>query len=135
MLKSVFSKFLGNLNKETEIDESRRRVVKGIGGLMALAAVSPVLNLSEITNLGVSDFHKMVENGVIENVTFYLDRTIVLEDIENLTIRNCEFISLDGFIGHSMIDVKESVKNTYMTYCRFNCDNVQKNIECTRLYT
>lgn len=105
MIKKLFNKFIDNLNKETEFDESRRRVVKGVAGLAALAAISPslVVDGKQFVDFSSSDFERMCATGVVENMTFYLDRTAKLEGMDGLTIRNCKFVALEGFEGESML--------------------------------
>ena len=110
MLKGMIKRFIDNLNKESEIDESRRRVIKGVAGFAALAAVGPslVFGGKRISDVSVGDFEKMFSSGVVEGMTFYLDRTIKIEGVKNLTVRNCKFIALDGFKGDSLIYLDKS---------------------------
>ncbi|AUR82110.1 pectin lyase fold/virulence factor [Vibrio phage 1.021.C._10N.222.51.F9] len=125
MIKKLFNKFIENLNKETEFDESRRRVVKGVAGLAALAAISPslVVDGKQFVDFSSSDFERMCASGVIENMTFYLDRTTKLEGMNGLTIRNCKFIALEGFEGESMFYLGDC-SNCVITDCHLDVGNI-----------
>lgn len=125
MLKKLLRKFMDNLNAETEFDESRRRVIKGAAGLAALAAISPslVIDGKQFVDFSSSDFERMCASGVVENMTFYLDRTINLQDMDGLVIRNCKFIALEGFAGDSMIYLNDC-SNCTITGCHLDSRNM-----------
>lgn len=125
MFSSLLKKFIENLNKETEFDKSRRRIIKGVAGLAALAAISPsiVIDGKLFNSLSASEFEYMCSNGVVENMTFYLDRTVKIEDMNGLIIRNCEFIALEGFEGGAMITLTNRA-NCQLINCYLDCRNV-----------
>ena len=100
MIKEILKRLISNLDNNTEFDTSKRRVIKGIAGLSALAAVGAKMStLSMISPPTTSDFEAMARTGIVEGVTFYLDRTCVLEEMKGVIIKNCKFIALDPFQG------------------------------------
>jgi hypothetical protein len=101
--------FLDNLNEISEVDESRRRVIKGALALAALAAI-PINPVTEIEKSDYDRFMKMVNDGLIEGMTFYLDRSIVLEGFDKLRIDKCHFILLKGFEGKGVFERNKNSK-------------------------
>jgi len=99
--------------------EDRRRVLKGAAGLAVVACIPIGLNEGYrlLTEHEQTQFINSVEsNQVIENMTFYLDRTAVLKNLENVIIRRCEFIAMPGFIGNSLLYL-ENVRGFSISDC------------------
>ena len=126
-MKTVWNKLKKalQLSKNSEIDlQSRRRILKGAAGL-ALLAVMPINEgyrlLTEVEK--VNFINKVKSGQVIENMTFYVDRTIVLKNLKNVLITNCEFISMPNFIGNSMIYMEDST-SIIIKNCTLNCSNI-----------
>lgn len=117
------SKFIANLNKTSEVDLSRRRVVKSIAGLAALAAVAPLTGeLLSVKSVQVR-FEELAKSGIITGQTFYLDRTLVLEGLDNIIISNCEFIALPNFEGNVLIEMR-ATSNVVIRDCWLDCRNI-----------
>lgn len=125
---NIFQNFLANLNMTTEVDESRRRVVKGALALAALAAI-PINPVTEIEKSDYDRFMKMVDDGLIEEMTFYLDRSIILEGFDELRIDKCHFILLEGFEGRGVFERNKNSKGfVEVTNSVFDTSNVPGGI-------
>lgn len=72
----------------------------------------------------------MFSEGILRYQRFYLDRTLILSNLpKNFIIAECEFIALPGFIGDSLILIKDSDQLT-ITSCYLDCRNMpMKGIE------
>ncbi len=108
---------------DTEVDLSRRRVLKGAAGLAAVAVVASAGGLKLLTADENSRLIDMIKSGVVENQTFYLDRTAVFEGLDGLMLRNCSFIAAPGFIGNSLIILKDAT-NIVLTNCFFDSTGI-----------
>lgn len=115
---------------KTEVDqESRRRFLKGSAGLAAVAAVGGpgVMQL-----LGESEQQRLVEQikstGIVENMYFYVDRPLVIQNIDGVIIRNCHFECLPEFVGDCILETKNA-SNFVINGCVFNSQNAFYELE------
>lgn len=115
------------LSESTEVDvESRRRFLKGAAGLAVMAVIPIGIDQGYrlLTTNEQKQFITNVKSGqVVENMTFYLDRTVVLKDLKGVVIRNCRFVATPDFVGDSMIEFRNS-DNFIINSCIFDANAV-----------
>ena len=73
---------------DEEVDVSRRKFIRDAGALAALAVVATKMP----TALQVKTLREQLASGLIQDQTFYLTESIVI-DLPNVIIRNCTFIA------------------------------------------
>jgi len=112
-----------SLSDDTSIDvESRRRFLKGAAGLAAIAAIPVGVSggLRMLDHLERQSLVDSMRSGqVIENMTFLIDRPVVLQNISDSVIRNCRFITSDDFVGDEMIFFGKGSERVVITSCIF----------------
>ena len=102
---------------------TRRGVLRGFAGLAAtaLVPVSAFASRGQAPDLiNILDYGALEDlPTVIEDQIFYLDGTIVLDDIHNLIIRRCTFIFSDLEPGQPMVKIGPNCENLCITNCIF----------------
>ena len=72
------------------MNTTRRTFIKGLAAFAALA-VAPAIPAALVETEHQRLF-RLMRTGLIEGETFYLDHGILLRDVHNLIVRNCNFI-------------------------------------------
>ena len=93
---------------------NRRYFLKWLAGLAA-AMVAPIVPAA-LVQTEQQRFTEMLETGLVENQTFYLDGPIVLENVSNLVIRYCQFI----FGDQASIRFSSSCRDVWISDSRFD---------------
>lgn len=75
---------------------SRRGFIKGLAALAAVA-IAPSITEEALVKKEHKRLLALMNTGLIENEIFYLEDTLIIQNIDNLIIRNCTFKFPKGF--------------------------------------
>lgn len=114
----IFNK-IKKLFSYDDIDLSRRRFIKTGAQLATLAVVASATPL--IFKLKTKEIEEQILGGIIENQTFYIDKTVII-DIPNVIIRNCRFI-VTAPMDYA-IEFGKNAKNLHINDCFFDCSKM-----------
>ena len=117
------------IGKPKKFDPSRRGVLKGAAALAATAVAATsipgvwkAMELDQINDLA----SRMVSGAVIENQTFFIEDTIVLEDVKGLVMRNCRIVmSIDTPVDRPFLMIKSKVSEVLIDSCHFSRGQIQ----------
>lgn len=102
---------------DEEVDVSRRKFIRDAGALAALAVVATKMP----TALQVKTLREQLASGLIQDQTFYLTESIVI-DLPNVMIRNCTFIAQNPM--DYMIELRSD--HTMLYGCYLNANGLSK---------
>lgn len=107
---------------------NRRNFILGAAGLAALAVAGPSLVKLAATDRALLEA-QLVSGGIIENQTFLMPdgRGIALVGLNDVTIRNCQFIWKVP-LGGCYIEVERS-DNVLIQECSFDAPNAGGGIK------
>lgn len=97
---------------------TRRTVIKGLAALIACTAFPAFADTQVGTIHILSDtelFQKVIDEGILENLTFNFDSPIYIQDINKLTIINCVFNF--NFYPEERLITFNNCKNLNITNC------------------
>ena len=117
MIKSLLNK----LFPPVEFDANRRRVIKSVAALAALTVAPGILLDDTQAETVLEGFNRLAKEGVIDEQTFYIDETIVI-NIPNLIISNCRFIATKPL--DCMVHITENAHHCIIKDCHIvGCGN------------